>query len=287
MNIILNDFKEYCFFRRSLSDLSINSYLSDIKQFLTFFNKPLDDLKGENLLNFLENLSNKSFSQNTLARNLVSLKLFCQFLKEKNILNEDLSRFFIKSTKLCQLLPNYLSIEEIDSLLAYFSHNKNNLLSYRNFFIIQLMYSCGLRVSELCNLRIDSIDEEECLLKIAGKGNKERIVPFGEKILPILAHYLLKVRPKLDKKGDFIYLFLSKTGSLLTREAIWQILKKATLSLSLGKKVSPHTLRHSFATHLLHNNMDLRYIQEMLGHTHHQDDTSLHSHCKRKIEAKI
>ena len=198
----------------------------------------------------------------TIAHNLTVIKNFHIYLLKENLVDTDVSEF-IERPKLKKALPKTLSVEEIERLLDI------NLLTpfdYRNKAMLELMYGCGLRVSELVNLENNDLDMINCLIRITGKGNKDRIIPIGEYSIYYLKEYL-KVREKLLKRKVCNKLFLNNHGQGISRQGFFKILKEILLKKNLNSDVSPHTLRHSFATHLINRGADLRSIQEMLGHT--------------------
>jgi integrase/recombinase XerD len=202
----------------------------------------------------------------SIARKLVSIKVFFRFLLSEKLVKSDVTDV-MNSPKLWRVLPDFLTIEEIDKLLDVFAPNSKDPLIIRNRAIIELIYSCGLRVSELVNLQIHDLKFDDAIIKVTGKGNKERIVPIGAKAEKILTKYIGVSRPELLKENaSQSKVFVSHNGRILTRAMIWNIVKSAAQLAGIKKNIYPHTLRHSFASHLLQNGADLRVIQEMLGH---------------------
>ena len=171
----------------------------------------------------------------------------------------------MEGPRLWRVVPDFLSLSEVDSLLAAYSGK--DPLELRNRALLELLYASGLRASEICGLRLDGVDLEKGVLKVLGKRDRERYVPFGRSAWGAMSRYLRKSRPTLDKSGAALEFFLSKNGEKLTRARIWMLVKEAALRANIRKNIYPHILRHSFATHLLNNGADLRVIQEMLGHS--------------------
>ena len=199
----------------------------------------------------------------TIARRLVSIKVFFRYLVEEQIVKNDITDILEGPRKRLQL-PGFLTEEEVDRLIA--AYTGNDILTIRNRAIIEVLYASGLRASEITRLRLDKVEFNESYLRVIGKRDKERVVPFGREASGCMAAYLREARPKLDKSGKALEFFLSRTGKALTRERIWMIVTEAARIAGIEKDIYPHMLRHSFATHLLSHGADLRVIQEMLGH---------------------
>ena len=258
---ILINYKSYLLTIKHLSDNSITSYLLDIIKYLEKINKNYHKITKEDIINYLDYLNDNEYSIYSIERKISSIKNFHNFLyKEYNII--DISET-IEHPRFYKKIPNVLSIEEVEKLLDI------NLLTsydYRNKAMLELMYATGLRVSEIINLEPTNIDLEEKIVRCFGKGNKERIIPIGDIALKYLKTYLDYYRNDLVKKKICNKIFLNNHGSGLTRQGFLKILKKISEEKGITKNISPHTLRHSFATHLLNNGADLRSIQMMLGH---------------------
>lgn len=284
-------FLNYLIAERALSQNTIQAYNSDILDFI----KCLDEkncnsfakISREDIIDYLlecKESENRS-STATIARRLISIKLLFRFLANERLINSDITQV-MDSPKLWKLLPDHLSIEETDKLLKVFPLSVKFPLFFRNRAILELLYASGLRVSELTNLSIGSIDFENELIRIVGKGNKTRIVPVGHTALRIISRYILQVRPLLIKDAVETLLFVSNHGKKLDRERIWMIIKDAANMANIQKNVHPHTLRHSFASHLLSNGADLRIIQEMLGHSD-ISTTEIYTHVEKNRLANI
>lgn len=260
----IEDFLNYCIFEKGLSDRSRNSYENDLKVYKEFLNKRginnVSKIRSEDIKDFLKVRSNEESS--TIAHNLTVIKNFHTYLLKEDIVKSDVSEF-IDRPKLRKSLPKTLSVEDVDKLLDI---KLESSFDYRNKAMLELMYGCGLRVSELVNLTLNDIDMTNSLIRIFGKGSKEREIPIGEYSIYYLKEYL-KVRDSLLKGKPCNKLFLNNHGSSISRQGFFKMLKQLLKEKGLNTDVSPHTLRHSFATHLINRGADLRSIQEMLGHS--------------------
>jgi integrase/recombinase XerD len=201
----------------------------------------------------------------SIARRLVSIKVLFRYLFQEKLIDNDITDV-MDSPKLWRLLPDFLSPEEIDRMLKAFPATGKDPLLFRNRTMLEVMYACGLKVSETAGLTLGGFLEDQKILRVTGKGDRERIVPVGRTAASLLKKYITVIRPQLLKNKNEPVVFLSKTGRPLNRERIWAIVKEAALIAGISKNIHPHTLRHSFASHLLENGADLRIIQEMLGH---------------------
>lgn len=262
---ILKKYQVYLLTERHLSDNSISSYISDVYQYLRYLKKikVVDCLKitEQNLISYLEYMDKEKYSVYSVVRKISALKNFHHYLSKQYSI-KDVS-INIDNPKFHQKIPNILSIEEVDQLLDI---SLNNAYDYRNKAMLELMYATGLRVSELVNLEIQNIDLEEQFVRCFGKGNKERVVPIGEIALKYVKIYLEEYRDSLKKKRLCNKVFLNNHGVGITRQGFFKILKEIAKEKGITKNITPHMLRHSFATHLLNNGADLRSIQIMLGH---------------------
>ncbi len=269
MEKILKHFAGYILIEKGLSKNTVSAYTSDIRFFIEYLKEEnienFSDVTRNDILFFLEDSSDKGIEPASLARRLVSIKVFFKYLFQEKLIKADITDV-MTSPKLWRLLPDFLTPDEVDSLLEVYSSRVRDPLTIRNRTILELMYSCGLRVSETVNLKLTDLKFDDGIIRVTGKGNKERIVPLGLPAERLLKKYLEKFRPKLLKGEDESIVFLSNNGRILTRERVWGIIKEATKLAGIHKNIHPHTLRHSFASHLLANGADLRVIQEMLGH---------------------
>lgn len=258
---ILRNYQSYLLTIKHLSDNSINSYILDIYKYLDYLKIDCLKITKKNIITYLEFLNTKKYSIYSIERKISSIKNFHNFLhQEFSIIDPSQT---IERPKFHSKIPNVLSIEEVNKLLEI---NLITPFDYRNKAMLELMYATGLRVSEIINLEFTNIDKEEKIVRCFGKGNKERIIPIGEIALTYLDIYLTNYRDSLKKKINCNKIFLNNHGTPLTRQGFLKILKKIAQDKGITKNITPHTLRHSFATHLLNNGADLRSIQIMLGH---------------------
>ena len=260
----INKFIEYLIIDKKYSENTIKSYNNDLKKFNNYFkDKSISKIEESNIKNYIKYLKQENNDNRTITHNISTLRSFYKFLLiEKIIKNNPMEYIELPKTK--KSLPKTLSIEEIDNLLDI---KLTDSFSYRNKAMLELMYSSGLRVSELVNVKIHDIDISNCIIRIMGKGSKERIVPLGDYAIRYIELYLKEHREKLIKKEINDYLFLNNHGNKITRQGFFKILKSIAKEKNIKTEFSPHTLRHSFATHLLNGGADLRSIQEMLGHS--------------------
>ena len=263
----IKGFKSYLQIERSLSINSVQAYIRDVKKFANYaIPLKLNELKinREDISEFLNTLQNDNISARSQARIISGIKAFYKYLIIEDYIKHNPSEL-IESPKIGLKLPDTLSLIEIDKLIA--AIDLSNKQGERNRAIIETLYSCGLRVSELTNLKLSNIYFNEGYIKVIGKGDKERLAPIGGKALKYLQIYINEVRNhQTIKKGQEDFVFLNNRGAGLTRVMIFLIIQKLAEKIGLKKKISPHTFRHSFATHLIEGGADLRAVQEMLGH---------------------
>lgn len=269
MNSYLKEYNYYIQGEIRLSKNTCDSYERDVTQYCTFLKevrhktKP-EEIEIEDIRAYLASLKRKHNTSSSQSRKLSALKSFHKFLLLEKYVDTNIAKL-VTNPKQEKKLPVVFSIEEVDSLLK--SLKTTTPAEIRDKAMIELTYSSGLRVSELVNLKLSDLHLEMGLVDIIGKGNKERIVPIGEEALESLKLYLTEARPKLSKPNSPTYLFLNqKFGKNMTRQAFFEIIKEKALEAGIEKPISPHKLRHSFASHLLERGIDLRLIQEMLGH---------------------
>lgn len=265
---ILN-YKNYLRLEKNLSKNSIEAYLNDLSHFSTYLSEyePLLQLSSINLPHlqaYLKWLNEFEISARTQARNISSLKSFFSFLNYSEVLDENPTAL-LEAPKLGKKLPIVLEVEEIDRMVMSIDLSKPE--GHRNKAIIETLYGCGLRVSELIQLKITDLFKNEGFIRVKGKGNKERLVPIGKTALSEIDHYFIKTRnhQKIDQAATNL-VFLNRRGKGLTRMMVFNIVKDLATKAGIKKTVSPHTFRHSFATHLIEGGADLRAVQEMLGH---------------------
>lgn len=254
------DFLDYLRSEKGLSSHTIEAYGRDVRLFAASLAiKEWDQVSSENILKFLSQLKASSYATSTICRTLVAVKVFFRFLKKEGIIHVDLGRYF-ETPKIWQLIPQVLTIEEVNALLA--EPKKDDFIGSRDRAILEILYATGMRVSELCQLRLQ--DLSDTFVKVKGKGKKERMIPVGKQAIAAVDHFLVHFRGEI--KQDDAPLFISPRGKRVDRITIWMRVKAYAKSAGITKSISPHTLRHSFATHLLENGADLRLIQDMLGH---------------------
>jgi integrase/recombinase XerD len=272
MHAEIDSYIDYIRVEKGLSLNTVAAYSRDLGQMVDFFDsknvKEIKTVKEPHILAFLVNLHKNGVESRSVARHLVSVRGFFKFLRRENKIDHDPTAQ-VEFPKKWQRLPEVMTLDEIDRLLAI-PNSKNNF-GYRNFAILHLMYSSGLRASEIVNLSLNQLnlgttDYDQTFLVTIGKGSKERIVPIGHVALLVLKEYIQFIRPKLSKPGSSDRLFLSRFGKGLSRQQLWSIIKALVAKTGIKRDITPHTLRHSFATHLIERGADLRSVQTMLGH---------------------
>ncbi|PHR36696.1 MAG: tyrosine recombinase XerD [Fluviicola sp.] len=266
-NRYIKDFVSFLKIERGLAENSIFAYLSDVQKLMDFCEglnlSPLD-VTSENLTNFVTELYDLGLSARTQSRIISGIKQFYFFLVLEGEVKNDPSEL-IETPRIGRKLPEVLSIEEIDALIAGIDLSTDQ--GHRNKAILETLYSCGLRVSELVNLEFEQLFFDEGFIRVIGKGNKQRLVPVSPSVKKEIEIYKSAVRNHQKiKPGNESYVFLNRRGAKLTRVMIFTIIKNLAEKIGLQKTISPHTFRHSFATHLLEGGANLRAIQEMLGH---------------------
>jgi len=261
---LIDEFLRYLLIDKGYSNNTIESYKRDLLKFLEYNKeKNIDDITNNDLKDYIKYLNKEDLNEKSISRNISCLKSFYKFLViDKKIKNNPSEILFIPKTK--KSLPNILTEEEVLKLLDI---NLTDTFSYRNKAMMELMYSTGLRVSELVNLKLQDIDLTGDIVRTLGKGSKERIIPIGEFACDALKEYINKYRSLMLKRYNNDYLFLNNHGNKMTRQGFFKIIKQIAKEKDIDKTLSPHTLRHSFASHLLKYGADLRTIQELLGHS--------------------
>jgi integrase/recombinase XerD len=260
-------FLNYLRVEKGLSDNTIQAYRRDMAKFAAFAAERkvgVTELRREHVVDFLGTLYRRNLDSRSVARHLVTIRHFFRFLLLEGAIESDPAGN-IESPKFRQSLPEFLSVDEVDRLLR--QPDKNDVVGIRDRAMIELMYSTGLRVSELCGLRVSDLQMEPGCLRCIGKGNKERLVPVGKRALEAVQTYLRDARQALARGVASPHLFLNQKGHKLNRIAFWKILGEYGRKAGLRKSLTPHMLRHSFATHLLDRGADLRSVQMMLGHS--------------------
>ncbi len=275
---VLDDFNNFLLVDRHLYDNSKEGYTNDIKYYLKYLTeKKIKEIYNiENINNYVKYLKNNNYRVNSIERKISALRNFCLFYSKKyyvNNIGKD-----IEIPRHIKTLPTYLNIEEINELLNF---KIKTAYDYRNKAMLELMYATGLRVSELCNLALNNIDIDRETVRCYGKGMKERIIPIGDIAIKWLKIYIDKYRDNLKKDYKTDAIFLNNRGECITRQGFFKILKEITSHTNIKKNITPHTLRHSFATHLVQNGADLRSVQEMLGHNN-ITTTGIYLHIENK-----
>lgn len=260
----ISEFKSYLKLEKSLSDNTVNSYLSDLSKLTEYTKTPPVQIGREEVESFVYDYSKKGFSERSQSRLISSLKSFFNFLRWDGR-REDSPVELLESPRLQMKLPDTLSENEINTLIGTIDLSLPQ--GERNRAILETLYGCGLRVSELTELKLSDLFFKENFIKVTGKGNKQRLVPISDYTIKIINFYKNEVRVHSEiQKGFEDYLFLNRIGRKLSRVMIFTIIKDLAETAGIKKRISPHTFRHSFATHLLRNGADLRSIQLMLGH---------------------
>ena len=285
MNIIdaFENYLQFLRFEKGLTNQTIQDYKDDFAQFLKYYPSKvdLDDLTSSDLNEFNYDQAINGKSSATITRRIATIKNFFLFLESEN-LKTDLLNTEISLPNKEKKLPEVLSEEEVIELLK--TPDKHTDLGKRDYALLEVLYSCGLRVSEAEKLQLNQINTQEKIIKVVGKGKKERIIPIRDEALNAIKDYIYNVRSE-KRIVDKNYVFLNRSGKKLTRQVIYSLVVKYAKYAGIEKKIHPHTLRHSFATHLLDNGADLRVVQELLGHTN-IGTTQLYTHVTTKTLVK-
>ena len=260
MNRILSDYENYLLIERAMSRNTVASYCSDVMKFLEWGKTSPENLSSEDISEYLE--SKSKLSERTQARMLSALRNFYDWLCLEGLVNENPCDR-VEMPKIGRYLPSVLSVDEVEAIIN--SVHPVDWLGIRDRAILEILYGCGLRVSEAVGLKISGLYPKEGFIRVLGKGNKERLIPYCGMALEAVEEYL-KVRLQPDDPKYDDVLFLNHRGSSLSRVSMFNLVKKQALIADIRKEISPHTFRHSFATHLVENGADLRVVQEMLGH---------------------
>lgn len=279
MTEFLKDFINYLSVEKGLAQNSLLAYESDLTKYLVFLKtlkiSDLNKVTRTHITKFLFHEKERKQEASSIARALVAVKLFHRFLVKENQLKTDVTSV-LDSPKLWKRLPEFLTMQEMEKILA--APNVRTAIGTRDRAILELLYASGLRVSELVNLKTVDLNLEAGFLKCTGKGGKERIVPLGKSAREAIEKYLAKVRSQNDKTEQF-FVGLKRSGRL-SRQAVWQMIRRYARQARIKKKITPHTFRHSFATHLLERGADLRIVQELLGHSD-ISTTQIYTHVSR------
>ncbi|NLY43820.1 MAG: site-specific tyrosine recombinase XerD [Clostridiaceae bacterium] len=267
MEALVQKFVDFLEHEKGLSDNTLQSYRRDIQQYISYLNEMnMTNIAGVNktaVITYLLYLQKKGRATSTISRNLASIRSFYQYLNKLNMIEQDPTKN-LESPKVEKKLPQILSTQEVELLLE--QPKCVDLKGYRDKAMLELLYATGIRVSELIQLDIDDINLEMGFIK-CNKGNKERIIPLGSVAIHALEEYINKARKMMIQDPNETALFVNCNGRRLTRQGFWKIIKLYKNQAKINKEITPHTLRHSFAAHLLENGADLKSIQEMLGHS--------------------
>jgi len=268
MKKLLDEFLNYLSVERGLSKNTISSYGSDLLSFINYLESKgvigMEKIKRDDITQYLLHQKDKGLSGNSVSRALVAIKMFYKFLTQERFITNDVAGI-LESPKLIRPLPNVLDIAEVAKLLH--APDIRNWIGIRDKAALELMYATGMRVSEMVELGTATLNLDVGFIKCKGKGDKERMVPIGSAARNAISRYMEKVRPSLLKNKSDGHLFLTRLGKKVSRQSFWKMMKKYAKMARIRKEITPHTLRHSFATHLLERGADLRVVQEMLGHS--------------------
>ena len=286
MQEYLDQFIDFLEVERGVSLNTIQSYRRDIEKFMRYAQskkKDISSISREELMNFLMQLKKDGLAATSIARNLASLKTFWKFLTMERIVPENVAAV-IETPKTWKTIPDVLNRQEVEKLLG--APSRKGLTGARDKAILELMYATGLRVSEVKDLKKANVNLEAGFVKCSGKGGKERVVPLGRVAKEAIERYVATSRKKLLGKKEDEHLFLSRLGKKLSRQSIWKIIQKYAKKAGIKKHITPHTLRHSFATHLLEGGAELRGVQEMLGHAD-ISTTQIYTHINKDKLKKV
>ncbi len=280
---LVESFLNYLIVECGLSDNTIKGYKGDLRNFSNYLLdtgiKRFQDLRAKMIVDFIENEKQRGLSENSISRCLVTVKMIYKYMVMEGMISVN-PMSAVSTLKLRKHLPEVLHYNAIEEMLQ--APDGNNKLGIRDKAMLELMYATGARVSEVASIKVSWINFDYGFIRCQGKGSKQRIVPMGSEAAKAIKRYLQEVRPLLLKiEDDEPLLFLSRTGKKLRRENIWSIVKKYAMKAGIRSNISPHTLRHSFATHLLEGGADLRSVQEMLGHSN-ISTTQIYTHIDRK-----
>lgn len=288
MNHLLENFLDYLAVEENLAANTADSYRRDIRRYLNFltqtrgYSQPSEILQKD-LSAFIRLLDELGLAAKSIARNLSAIRTFHKFLMKENLLHHDPAEN-IDLPKMARTLPPVLDIAEVESILTQpdtLAH-----LGVRDRAMLELIYACGLRISELLGIKQNQIHADSGFLRVIGKGSKERVVPIGEVAMNWLVYYREKVRPHLAQSAAGDVLFLNNRGKPMSRMGFWKILRKYVVAAGIKKEITPHTFRHSFATHLLEGGADLRVVQELLGHAD-ISTTQIYTHIDREYLKEV
>lgn len=281
MREFIDAFLNYLSVERGLARNTIISYRQDLRMYADFlkgrFADPLSRMTKNDISDFLLSQKDKGMQVNSISRRLAAIRMFHRFLLRELLAKSDPTSL-IDSPKLFKRIPETLSLDEVESLLA--QPDSKSVQGIRDKAILETLYATGMRVSEAVDLKKDGVNFDIGFLRCIGKGNKERIIPLGKKAVAGLTRYLTASRPKMLKKKESEFMFLNRSGNKISRQSLWKMIKRYARLARIKTPIKPHSLRHSFATHLLERGADLRSVQEMLGHSN-ISTTQIYTHVNK------
>ncbi len=260
---LIEEFINYLLIDKKYSKNTILSYREELKLFFSYTSKEVTKIEKDDIVSYMKYEKDSGCQEKTIAHFITTLRSFYKFLEIEGIQTKNPMEY-ISLPKVKKRLPNYLTKEEVDLLLDI---PLTNRYSYRNKAMLELMYATGVRTSELLNLKMPDINLEYALIRVNGKGSKERLIPMGDYALYYVSLYIENYRGQFLQSKQSDYVFLSNHGTLMTRQAFFKIIKQLAQAKHITKEISPHVLRHSFATHMIENGADIRSVQELLGHS--------------------
>ena len=267
MEAAIRSFLSYLRVEKGVSANTLDAYRRDVEKFAAFAagqGLALDKVTRDEIVDFLRHLYHRKLDSRSVARHLVTIRHFFRFALAEGLIREDPAET-VESPRFRSSLPMFLTIDEVERLIA--QPDAKTVVGLRDRAMVEVMYSAGLRVSELCKLRLNDIHYDKGYVRCIGKGDKERLVPIGRRAVEVVRAYLAKSRPKLARENSRPLLFLSRKGGECSRHGFWKTISDCGRQAGIRKKLKPHMLRHSFATHLLDRGADLRAVQMMLGHS--------------------
>ena len=288
---LIDEFMQHILVERGLARNTKDAYERDLLKYtrylITHHVGQIKKVDRRHITNYLLSLKEKGMSSNSISRNLAAVKMFHRYLLRERILEHDITSV-IDTPRVWKRIPGYLSMKEVDDLLG--APRSDKRLERRDKAILEMFYATGMRVSEIANVKIGDMNLNMGYIRCFGKGSKERVIPLGRRAIEAIERYRARDRKKMLSKNDTDTLFISRLGKKMTRLSFWKIIKKYRKRAGIRKDISPHTLRHSFATHLLERGADLRSVQEMLGHTDistTQIYTAISKDRLKKVHAKF
>src|SRR3989338_2796703 len=287
MDALIKEFINYLAVERGLADNTLLAYQRDLKKYAACLRKmgvkDAKNVKRDQITQFMYSQKKEGLSANSICRNLAAIKMFHSFLVRERLAKEDPTNL-VDTPKLWKRVPEVLTFGEIESMIN--AAKGKGWQAIRDIAILELFYASGMRVSELLNLKMENVNLELGYVRCIGKGRKERIIPIGRSACEAVEHYYEKARGKLVKDNGTLILFLSRLGKKISRQSIWKIIKNYAHKANIKREIKPHTMRHSFATHLLERGADLRSVQEMLGHSD-ISTTQIYTHVdKERLDRK-